>query len=394
MTPTGPLCGVRIIDLTNIYSGPICVSVLGDQGADVIKVEAPGGDPMRQGIPRRNGVTASFAVMNRNKRSIVIDLQKPAGRSLLLDLVRGADAIVENYRPGVMARLGLAYETLVAINPRIVVASINGVGPDGPYANRRVYDAVIQAVTGLADLQSVDTGAPTMINTLVADKVTAMTAAQAITAALFAASRTGVGQQVAISMIDASLFFLWPDSMSRHGLVGEGVELAPYASHAALLRRTLDGHVAVMPVKLGEWEGAFRALGLPNLFQDERFSTGAARLTNATVFQHMLSEAYASFTTDEICARLEAEDVPWARINTRDQVIDDPQIRAMGALVEYEHPRAGRVRQPRPPGQFQSTPATLHRPSPDLGEHTDEVLCELGLDEARVLSLRSEGVVA
>lgn len=394
MNPTGPLCGVRIIDLTNIYSGPICVSILGDQGADVIKVEAPGGDPMRQGIPRRNGVTASFAVMNRNKRSIVIDLQKPAGRSILLDLVRSADAIVENYRPGVMERLGLAYETLAAINPRIVVASINGVGPTGPYANRRVYDAVIQAVTGLADLQSVDTGAPTMINTLVADKVTAMTAAQAITAALFSASRTGLGQQVAISMIDASLFFLWPDSMSRHGLVGEGVELAPYVSHAALLRRTRDGHVAVMPVKLGEWEGAFRALGLPNLFRDERFSTGAARLSNAALFQQVLSEAYATFTTDEICERLEAQDVPWARINTRDQVVDDPQIRAMGALVEYEHPRAGRVRQPRPPGQFQSTPATLHRPSPDLGEHTDEVLRELGLDESSVVALRAEGVVA
>lgn len=394
MNPTGPLCGVRIIDLTNIYSGPICVSILGDQGADVIKVEAPGGDPMRQGIPRRNGVTASFAVMNRNKRSIVIDLQKPAGRSILLDLVRSADAIVENYRPGVMERLGLAYETLAAINPRIVVASINGVGPTGPYANRRVYDAVIQAVTGVADLQSVDTGAPTMINTLVADKVTAMTAAQAITAALFSASRTGLGQQVAISMIDASLFFLWPDSMSRHGLVGEGVELAPYVSHAALLRRTRDGHVAVMPVKLGEWEGAFRALGLPNLFRDERFSTGAARLSNAALFQQVLSEAYATFTTDEICERLEAQDVPWARINTRDQVVDDPQIRAMGALVEYEHPRAGRVRQPRPPGQFQSTPATLHRPSPDLGEHTDEVLRELGLDESSVVALRAEGVVA
>ena len=394
MTPTGPLCGVRIIDLTSIYSGPICVSILGDQGADVIKVEAPGGDPMRQGTPRRNGVTASFAMMNRNKRSMVIDLQKPAGRALLLDLVRTADAVVENYRPGVMARLGLAYDTLVTINPRIVVASINGVGPDGPYANRRVYDAVIQAVTGFADLQSVDTGEPTMINTLIADKVTAMTAAQAVTAALFAAGRTGVGQQVAISMIDASLFFLWPDSMSRHGLVGEGVDLAPYASHASMLRRTRDGHVAVMPVKVGEWEGAFRALGLPNLFKEERFSTGAVRLNNAALFQQVLSEAYATFTTDEICARLEVEDVPWARINTRDQVVDDPQIQSMGALVEYDHPRAGRVRQPRPPGQFQLTPATLHRPSPDLGEHTDEVLRELGLDESRVVALKAAGVVA
>lgn len=393
MTPTGPLSGVRIIDLTSIYSGPICVSILGDQGADVIKVEAPGGDPMRQGSPRRNGVTASFAMMNRNKRSIVIDLQKAAGRALLIDLVRTADALVENYRPGVMARLGLDYDTLAAINPRIVVASINGVGPEGPYANRRVYDAVIQAVTGLADLQAVDTGSPTMINTLIADKVTAMTAAQAVTAALFAAARTGVGQQVAVSMVDASLFFLWPDSMSRHGLVGEGVDLAPYVSHASMIRRTRDGYVAVMPVKVGEWEGAFRALELPELFKDERFSTGAARLANAALFQSLLNEAYASFTTDEICLRLEAQDVPWARINTCDQVIEDPQIQAMGALVEYEHPRAGRVRQPRPPGQFRLTPATLHRSSPDLGEHTDEVLGELGLDESRVMALREAGVV-
>jgi crotonobetainyl-CoA:carnitine CoA-transferase CaiB-like acyl-CoA transferase len=164
--------------------------------------------------------------MNRSKRSVVIDLQKPAGRALLLDLVRSADAVVENFRPGVMERLGLGYDALAAINPRIVVASINGVGSEGPYAKRRVYDAVIQAISGIADLQSIDTGHPTMLNTLVADKVTAMTAAQSITAALFARERSGVGQRVEISMIDASLFFLWPDSMSRHGFVGDDVEPA------------------------------------------------------------------------------------------------------------------------------------------------------------------------
>ncbi len=394
MAPTGPLSGVRIIDLTNIYSGPICASILGDQGADVIKVEAPGGDVTRQAAPNRNGVSASFSMMNRNKRSVVIDLQKPAGRALLLDLVRTADAVIENYRPGVMERLGLAYDVLAAINPRIVVASINGVGADGPYASRRVYDAVIQAITGLADLQSVDTGEPTMINTLVADKVTAMTAAQSITAALFASERTGVGQRVEISMIDASLFFLWPDSMSRHGLVGDDVEPAPYFSHAALLRRTRDGYVAVMPVKPAEWAGAFRALGTANLFEDERFATVAARQTNMAELRQLLTDAYAAFSTDEICARLDAEDVPWARINSRDEVIDDPQIRAMGALVEYEHPRGGRLRQPRPPGRFQATPSSLHRPSPELGQHTDEVLRELGLNDSAVAQLRADGVVA
>ena len=394
MVPTGPLSGVKIIDLTSIYSGPICASILGDQGADVIKVEAPGGDLMRQGTPSRNGVSASFSMMNRNKRSVVIDLQKPAGRALLLDLVRAADAVIENYRPGVMERLGLGYAVLAAINPRIVVASINGVGADGPYAHRRVYDAVIQAITGLADLQSVDTGAPTMINTLIADKVTAMTAAQSITAALFASERTGVGQRVEISMIDASLFFLWPDSMSRHGLVGDDVEPAPYFSHAPLLRRTRDGYVAVMPVKPAEWAGAFRALRMPNLFEEERFATVAARQTNAAELRQLLTDAYAAFSTDEICARLDAEDVPWARINSRDEVIDDPQIRAMGALVEYEHPRGGRLRQPRPPGRFHATPASLHRPSPELGQHTNEVLRELGLNDSAVAQLRADRVVA
>ena len=392
--PTGPLSGIRIIDLTNIYSGPICVSILGDQGADVIKVEAPGGDLMRMSTPARNGVAASFSMMNRNKRSVVIDLQKPAGRALLLDLVRTADAVVENYRPGVMDRLGIGYALLAEINPRIVLASINGVGPDGPYAQRRVYDAVIQAITGLADLQSVDTGAPTMINTLVADKITAMTAAQSITAALLARERTGVGQRVEISMIDASLFFLWPDSMSRHGLVGHEPPTTPYASHASLLRKTRDGHVAVMPVQAGEWAGAFRALGMDNLLLEERFATAALRQQNSVEFQALLSAAYAGFSTDEICTRLDAEDVPWARINSRDQVIDDPQVRAMGALVEYDHPTGGRLRQPRPPGQFHATPSSLHRPSPELGEHTDEVLRELGLADGAIAQLRADDVVA
>jgi crotonobetainyl-CoA:carnitine CoA-transferase CaiB-like acyl-CoA transferase len=394
MIPTGPLSGIRIVDLTTIYSGPICVSILGDQGADVIKVEPPGGDVMRFGTPRRNGVSASFSMMNRSKRSVVIDLRQDAGRRLVLDLVRGADVLVENYRPGVLARLGLAYESLAAINPRIVVASINGVGPDGPYAKRRVYDAVIQAVSGIADLQSVDTGKPTMINTLVADKVTAMTAAQTITAALFARERTGVGQRVEISMIDASLFFLWPDSMNRHGIVGDGVEQAPYYSHRAFVRRTRDGYVAVMPVKREEFAGCLRALEIEHLLGDPRFATFEALSTNYAELDRLMDDAYATFTTDEICARLEAEDVPWARLNSRDQVIDDPQIRAMGALVEYEHPRAGRVRQPRPPGRFHSTPAALQRPSPALGEHTDEVLREIGLDAAAIADLRARGVVA
>ena len=391
---TGPLAGVRIIDFTTIYSGPIATAILGDQGADVIKVESAEGDLMRRGRPRRNRTSASFAMMNRNKRSIVIDARSQEGRGVLLDLIETADVLVENFRPGVMTRLGLDYETVKTLNPRLIYTSINGVGSEGPYANRRVYDAVIQGVSGMAALQSdPDTDRPQMINTLICDKITSLHAAQIISAALFAREKTGVGQRVELTMLDASLFFLWPDAMSNFGLVGDDVEKIPFLDHRRFVRQTRDGYVAVMPVKAVEWEGTFRALKLDNLWDDERFNTMELRIANTELLQQLLDDAYAEFSTDDICARLEAQDVPYSLINSRERVIEDPQIRAMGALVEFEHPTGGAMRQPRPTGQFHGTPAGLHRPSPELGEHTVELLNELGRTAKEIAELREAGVI-
>ena len=389
----GSLDGIRIIDLTTIYSGPIAASILGDQGADVVKVESPDGDFMRLlGMGQRNGVGAAFAMMNRNKRSVVINLREDEGRAVFLKLVESADVVMENFRPGVMERLRIDYDTLAAVNPRLVFASINGVGHTGPYAGRRVYDAIIQSISGLASLQSDPaTERPVLINSLICDKTTSMTAAQAITSALVARLRTGVGQRVDISMLDAALFFLWPDNMLNYTFVGDETPHDGRRSHEAMVRQTRDGYICTMPVQVAEWHGLFQALELPNLFEDERFRTQDG--LDSERFQEALNAGYASFDTDELADRLERHEVPFARINPRDEVMNDPQIQAMGALLEFEHPIAGPMRQARPPGRFSETPADIFRCSPELGEHTREVLAEAGFSQHAITDLRARKVV-
>ena len=389
----GSLDGIRIVDLTTIYSGPIAASILGDQGADVVKVESPDGDFMRLlGMGQRNGVGAAFAMMNRNKRSVVINLREDEGRAVFLRLVESADVVMENFRPGVMERLRIDYDTLAAVNPRLVFASINGVGHTGPYAGRRVYDAIIQSISGIASLQSDPaTERPILINSLICDKTTSMTAAQAITSALVARLRTGVGQRVDISMLDAALFFLWPDNMLNYTFVGDETPHDGRRSHEAMVRQTRDGYICTMPVQAAEWHGLFQALDLPNLFEDERFRTQTG--LDSERFQAALNAGYASFDTDELAKRLEQHEVPFARINPRDDVMNDPQVQAMGALLEFEHPIAGPMRQARPPGRFSETPADIFRCSPELGEHTREVLAEAGLSQDEITDFRARKIV-
>ena len=392
----GPLDGVKVLDLTAIYSGPICTSILGDHGADVVKIEAPEGDTMRVGGRNsRNGVPGPFAMMNRNKRSMVLDLRTDEGKGVLRRMLAKADVVVENYRPGVMERMGFGWEQLQKINERLIYASINGVGSVGPYANRRVYDAVIQAISGIASLQADPSiEKPQMINTLICDKLTAITAAQNISSALYAREQTGRGQRIQVSMLDSALFFMWPDSMSNFTFVGEEEPARAYGNHSYFVRETKDGYIATMPVKRGEWQGLFDALELSNLLLDDpRFSTPVARQKNSKLFQKMLNDSYQNFTTKELVERLEANQVPFAEINSRPQVIEDPQIKAMGALMEFDHPLGGRMRQPRPPGRFSETETDIYRCSPELGEHVEEVLGEYGFTGEETRALFEQGVI-
>lgn len=389
----GSLDGIRILDLTTIYSGPIAASILGDQGADVVKIESPDGDFMRHpGMQQRNGVGAAFAMMNRNKRSVVINLREDEGRAVFLKLVQTADVVMENFRPRVMERLRIDYDQLAAVNPRIVFASINGVGHTGPYAGRRVYDAVIQSISGIGSLQADPASErPILINSLICDKITSMTAAQAVASALVARERTGKGQRVDVSMLDAALFFLWPDNMLNYSFIGDETPHTGRRSHEGMVRQTRDGYICTMPVQASEWEGLFRALDLPNLFEDERFRTQAG--LDSERFQEALNGGYANFDTDELAERLEENQVPFAKINPRDEVIHDSQVQAMGALLEFEHPIAGPMRQARPPARFAETPAEIFRCSPELGEHTREVLAEAGYSADEITDLRARQIV-
>lgn len=389
----GPFDGIRVIDLTTIYSGPICASILGDQGADVIKVESPTGDWIRGALNvQRNGVGGSFAMMNRNKRSIVIDLSQDDGKEVLRTLIKDADLVIENFRPGVMERLGVGYDSLKQINPTLVFASINGMGASGPYANRRVYDAIVQSVSGIAALQAdPHIERPVMVNSLMCDKLTSMTAAQAISAALFARERHGIGQRIDIAMLEAALFFTWPDNMLNHTFVGDDVPFSPPLMHTNFVRKTADGYVCTMPVQEAEWIGLFNALQLPNLLLDERFLKEDGIDNDA--MQIEINRAFEQFQTAVIMPALEDNQVPFAKINARDEVVTDPQVVAMEALIEFEHPFAGPMRQARPPARFSETPAGIFRCSPELGEHTAQVLLEAGFAQDKIKDLKSRQVV-
>lgn len=388
---TGPLTGIKVADFTAVYSGPLAASILGDQGADVIKIEPHSGDLMRGALPRQGGMASPYLTLNRNKRSLCLDLQSEAGLKIARDLVASCDVVMENFRPGVMERLGLGYASFKKTQPKLIYASINGVGPDGPYAKRRVYDAVIQALSGFASLPT--DGVPALVNNLVCDKITALTAAQAVVAALFQAERTGLGQRVEVSMLDANIFFLWSDAMTSFTYLEEGTEKMPYADLSIFIRKTKDGHVASMPVQQGEMEGALRALELDELIDDERFKDFESRARHRTEMNEFTTQAYARFTTEEICQRLEENDVPFSRINARHEVIDDPQIQHMQALWEFKHPHVGRTRQPRPPAQFSETPSNFHQATAFLGEHNTVILGELGYTSEQISAYTSSAIL-
>jgi crotonobetainyl-CoA:carnitine CoA-transferase CaiB-like acyl-CoA transferase len=389
----GALEGVRVIDLTTMISGPMATMILGDQGADVVKVEPPGvGDMVRHMGTRRAGFSAFFAGANRNKRSIALDLKDPRGVDLLRQLVRGADVFVQNFRPGAIERMGLGEAALREIQPDLVYVSISGFGETGPYAHHRVYDNVIQALSGLCAVQAdPGTSRPASVRTLVPDKIAALTAAQAISTALFARERTGKGQHVRLAMLDALIAWLWPDAMMNHTFLGEGVTTTPSISTVTDVFATADGFITAIPVADAEWQGLCRAIDRADLATDPRFATLEDRMNDLPEYLRVIEEALERAKTAELIARLDAEDVPAAPILTLDEVIADRQVVENELVVESTHPVAGRMREPRPAPRFEATPAGIRRPAPGLGEHSDEVLREAGITE--IASLRAAGVV-
>ena len=391
----GPLDGIRVVDLTSMVSGPLATAVLADQGADVIKVEPPGnGDLIRQIGCSRGGISAIFSTLNRNKRSLVLDLGQPRGLELLLALVARADVFVQNFRPGVAERMGIGEAALRRVAPDLVYVSISGFGETGPYAQRRVYDIVIQALSGMAASQADPiTGRPELVRNIVADKATALVAAQAITAALFARERGAGGQHVRLAMLDATIAFLWPDVMQAQTFLGPGA--TPPASLAGVLsvRRTADGFMTIFAIADSEFAGLCRALSRPELALDERFRDTAGRMRHADALAAFLDEATRAQSTASLCARLEAEDVPYAPVNRLETLHEDVQVVANALLVEMEHPRAGRLRTPRPVARFDVTPASLRCPAPSLGEHGGEVLRELGLCASEIEDLRAKQIL-
>ena len=391
----GPLDGFRIVDVTAMISGPLGTMVLADQGADVIKVENPaGGDHTRESSNLNNGFSASFLNNNRNKRSVGLNLKDPRGIDALKKLIEGADVFIQNFRPGVAERMGIGEAALRAVCPDLIYVSISGFGQDGPFAHKPVYDPLVQALSGLATVQAgSDDERPRLVRTILPDKLTGTVAAQAITAALLARARNGRGQHVKVSMLASVVAFLWSSDMGSQTFVGGELPQQSAASFIDLIYQTIDGHISVAVQSNKEWLALTRVLDRPEWLDDRRFLTPALRQDNIDDRLALTQEVLKTNKTDHWLDRLEAEGVPCAPVLTRTDVISHPQILAEQIIAESEHPIAGRLRQARPAALFSGTPTEHRHGGPGLGQHTDEILGDLGYSADEIAALRRDGII-
>ncbi|MSP41965.1 MAG: CoA transferase [Alphaproteobacteria bacterium] len=389
----GCLHGIRIVDMTANVSGPFGTAMLGDMGADVIKVEAPGnGDISRRYGMMRGGMAAAFAVINRNKRGVALDLQSAEGKEAFLKLVASADVVTQNFRPGVVDRLGVGYEACKAVKKDIIYISISGFGDSGPHAGDSVYDPVIQAVSGYMGVQTEPgTDKPMPVRTIVCDKIASMSVTQGVLGALFARERFGMGQHVKIAMLDASLAFLWPDAMSNHTYMGDAPRMPEMGIYH--LPASKDGYFVGFVVTDEQFQGLCRAIERPDIANDPRFVETVSRQKNQKALNVIFAAEVAKYTTNEIVARFQREKVPAAKINNRVDILSDPQILHNGMIIETEHPDAGPMRTPRPPIIFGETPSSIRRHAPQVGAHTEEVLAEVGYSAGDIAAMRKKGVL-
>jgi crotonobetainyl-CoA:carnitine CoA-transferase CaiB-like acyl-CoA transferase len=390
----GPLAGFRVLDLTHVIAGPFCTQLLGDLGADVIKIEPPEGESMRQnGRPQRNGFSASFLNFNRNKRGVVIDIKTDQGRDLVRRLAVRADALVENNRPGVAERLGIGYTDIRPANPKIVYCSICGFGPKGRLANHPAYDPIIQGYTGMAFVEAGRSGQPTAVKMALADKVSSMTAALAIVAALHAARARGVGQYIRVPMVEAMLAFTANDTIYGYTFLPEDEEFKRQAPRRTTLDpfKTKDGWVTVAMFTDAQAERMCSALGHPEWWYEATGPTDRAERGRGML--RGLAKLFPEKTTAEWISVLEEADVPCGPVNSYETLFSDSEIVANDSFMTYEHPIAGTVRTVTPGPRFSETPAKMWRMPPRLGEHTEEVLREAGVDRSQIEELRAAKVI-
>jgi crotonobetainyl-CoA:carnitine CoA-transferase CaiB-like acyl-CoA transferase len=385
--PTGPLRGIRVIDITTVVLGPYCSQTLGDMGADVIKVETTEGDSTRLiGPSRTPGMGSYFANLNRNKRSIALDLKKPAARDAVLRLVETADIFVHNMRLGAANRLGLDYATLSARNARLIYAAASGFRKGSSMQEFPAYDDLIQGVSGIASLNAGPDGAPRYFPTVVVDKLTGAMLASMIGMALFHRERTGQGQEIHLPMMETILSFALVEHLS-FGTLGEPEKGLGYARMLTPHRRpyaTKDGYISVIAHSNAQWGKLFEAMGVPHLTEDPRFNSVPARSANIDAVYATLTEGMKQRTTDEWLAELRPADIPCGKANSLDDLFTDPYLAETGYFERHQHPIEGDVVIPAIPARFSRTPANVHRPWPTLGQHTDEVLAEAGYSAAEI----------
>jgi crotonobetainyl-CoA:carnitine CoA-transferase CaiB-like acyl-CoA transferase len=385
----GPLSGFRILDLTQAVSGPFCTMMLGDLGADVIKVEAPTGDTARLITkPGRNQTGAYFLMFNRNKRGIVVDVRKEHGRDLIRRLAAKADALIENNRPGVADRLGIGYADIRKVNPKIVYCAIHGFGPKGAMAEAPAYDPVIQGFTGMAAVQGGPGGKPTAVKTVLADKISGLTAAIGIVAALHAARSRGVGQYLRVPMVEAMMNFVCNDTMIGYAFIPPDEYKKQAPKNASLDPfETKDGYVTIAPYTDEQWERLVTAIGHPEWWQveDRRERLRTCLRGIAQVFPERESSHWLKIIAEADC--------PGGPVHTYDTLFSDPEIVANESFLTWEHPQAGAVRTVNPGMRFGETPAKFWRRPPNLGEHTEEVLREAGFDRREIEEMKAEKVI-
>jgi crotonobetainyl-CoA:carnitine CoA-transferase CaiB-like acyl-CoA transferase len=395
--PPGALQGVRVVDMTSVLFGPYCTQLLGDMGADVIKLEGLEGDSTRNTGPTRSpGLAAVFLGNTRNKRSISVDLKRPEGREVAMALIATADVFVTNIRPKAIHRLGLDYASVRGDNPRLVYCKAVGYGQDGPYAARPAFDDTIQAMSGMAALQAEFAGEPQYIAQAVADKVSGMMLALAVVAALRHAEKSGKGQEVEVPMFETMVSFNLIEHLYGRTFV-PGVGEPRYPRVVSRFRkpyRTLDGYVAVVPYNDGQWTKFFTLIGRPELMREPRFSTMSERTRNIDALYEMLADEVATRTTAEWLRLLGEADIPAVPVKSLKELVDeDEHLKQTGFFQQVEHPTEGAMLQAASPLRMSATPAGLRRHAPALGEHTVELLRELGRDEAEIERLLASGAL-